>query len=273
MNINHTITSDYVKLTTVDKSGDTYALTIDGSHYFRYNPIVDPLLIYEYECSLSGETVNETTRQAKEDDPLSYITSFKLNLFKGQEEQKLADFTVDLYYTNELDYTNLSKKSTITELVSFDLTEQVVKIDCRFVDSQTYTVLVRDGNAIIAQTQFTVKREIPAMSFETLNEATIRVQDIKRSDKLIARHRGRIVAHPELAYKITWMTDSDGATGVKFNEGTATEIKLSKTGIGQTESSFLDTYIDYDDKGIKKTAVDKDGNTYVNSSGDTYIYN
>lgn len=281
LGINHKIVSDHITLSTVDKSGDDYSLSIGASNIFEYCALDDPLLNYEYECSIDGVKADEEKKKEYADDQQSYLLRIPVHLYKGREEIAIGNnYSLSLHYANKYDYDTDSDSTLVSEFSSYDAKNQVIEIDCRFIEDETFLILIHEvldastsQSIIVAQQTFQVHRVIPNVELQTINETTIREQDEERSDALIARYRGRLVKHPEIALKLTWKSDSDGATGVTYNEGTSTTFKLNKAKVGEGDSAFLETYIDYEHKGVKHVMTDENGEAYTDENGDVFIGN
>ena len=51
LGVNIPVKTDSIMLTTVDKSEDTYGLSIGDSQIIQYNPFLDKLLLYDYKVA------------------------------------------------------------------------------------------------------------------------------------------------------------------------------------------------------------------------------
>ena len=62
LGVNIPVKTDSIMLTTVDKSEDTYGLSIGDSQIIQYNPFLDKLLLYDYKVAnklISASTANK----------------------------------------------------------------------------------------------------------------------------------------------------------------------------------------------------------------------
>jgi hypothetical protein len=276
LNINHPIISEPITLTTVNKTDDAYSLSIPEDCALSYNPVHDPLLIYEHEVAIGARAYSSTDYAKAAADEKSYYIKIPFLLFKGINQIDSADYDVLLCYTYDVTHTSDDTDSDIPELVS--ISDGIITLDCRFIEKSDYTILVRakgdTSGVVLCQGQFTIQREYPAFELRTINGTAIQQDDLKRQDKVIASCCGEIVEYPELYLKMVWKTDSNGATGVTHNEGSETIFEIANTGIGEDyENSWLETYVDYDYKGAHEIVTTSSGEILVDEDNNILIVN
>ncbi len=82
LGVNIPVKTDSIMLTTVDKSEDTYGLSIGDSQIIQYNPFLDKLLLYDYKVAnklISASTANKNAAL----DENSYERTIPLMVTKG----------------------------------------------------------------------------------------------------------------------------------------------------------------------------------------------
>lgn len=116
-------------LTTVDKSEDTYGLSIGDSQIIQYNPFLDKLLLYDYKVANNLISASTANRNAALDEN-SYERTIPLMVTKGVNKITTG-YTIELYQVN-----SISSQTMLTtanhEIVALSLTS--LTMDLRLVE-------------------------------------------------------------------------------------------------------------------------------------------
>ena len=100
LGVNIPVKTDSIMLTTVDKSEDTYGLSIGDSQIIQYNPFLDKLLLYDYKVAnklISASTANKNAAL----DENSYERTIPLMVTKGVNKITTG-YTIELYQVNSI---------------------------------------------------------------------------------------------------------------------------------------------------------------------------
>lgn len=262
------IVTDKILLSTAEKSGDTYSISIDDSAILQYDPLKDNLLLYDYKVA---HGVISESATAKEDatDKNAYLHTIPFSVYCGVKKLT-SGYTVNLY---RVDGVNKLTQLTTADAEIEALTSSSVTLDLRLIKKSSYTLKVFVDNTEVAMTEFGVNRIFPTINISPTNGTAIHPSDTTRFDKVMVSSNGNIVEYPCRGLKIVWFTESTAKT-VKHNEGETTLFKLADTGIGNTYSDcVLDVYCEAEYKDAYSVAIDADGNTLVDSDGNTFIFN
>ncbi len=87
-------------MTTVDKSEDTYGLSIGDSQIIQYNPFLDKLLLYDYKVANNLISASTANRNAALDEN-SYERTIPLMVTKGVNKITTG-YTIELYQVNSI---------------------------------------------------------------------------------------------------------------------------------------------------------------------------
>lgn len=119
LGVNIPVKTDSIMLTTVDKSEDTYGLSIGDSQIIQYNPFLDKLLLYDYKVANNLISASTANRNAALDEN-SYERTIPLMVTKGVNKITTG-YTIELYQVN-----SISSQTMLTtanhEIVALSLT-------------------------------------------------------------------------------------------------------------------------------------------------------
>lgn len=268
LGVNIPVKTDSIMLTTVDKSEDTYGLSIGDSQIIQYNPFLDKLLLYDYKVANNLISASTANRNAALDEN-SYERTIPLMVTKGVNKITTG-YTIELYQVN-----SISSQTMLTtanhEIVALSLTS--LTMDLRLVEKGDYLLLAKVGGKEVARQQFSINRVYPKFTCIPASQASINPDEILHRNVAMVQWNGEIVPIPAPIIRMVWFTDSANKTGVQWQEGEKTVIMLDGTGIGETYlDDWLDVYIKAEQK--KAFSVLTDGtNEYTDSNGNIYINN
>lgn len=268
LGVNIPVKTDTIVLTTVDKSEDTYGLSIGDSQIIQYNPFLDKLLLYDYKVANKLISASTANRNAALDEN-SYERTIPLMVTKGVNKLTTG-YTVELYQVN-----SASSQTRLTtanhEVIASSLTS--LTLDLRLIEKGDYLVLIRVGSKEVARQQFSVNRVYPKFTCVPASQASINPDEILHRNVAMVQWNGEIVSIPAPIIRMVWFTDSANKTEVQWQEGDKAVTMLDATGIGETYlDDWLDVYIKAEQK--KAFSVLTDGtNEYTDISGNIYINN
>ncbi len=269
LGVNIPVKTDSIILTTVDKSEDTYGLSIGDSQIIQYNPFLDKLLLYDYKVANKLISASTANRNAALDEN-SYERTIPLMVTKGVNKITTG-YTIELYQVN-----SISSQTRLTtanhEIVALSLTS----LYNGFAFDRERGLLVVGEDSVERRLQ---DSNSPSIVFIQNLRAYRQVRLPFNPDEILHRNiamvqwNGEIVSIPAPIIRMVWFTDSANKTGVQWQEGEKTVIMLDGTGIGETYlDDWLDVYIKAEQK--KAFSVLTDGtNEYTDSNGNIYINN
>lgn len=274
LGVNIHIKCDPIVLSTVDKSGDDYSMSIGDDQIIQYDPFKDKLHLYEYKVAHGLITASTANRNASIDEN-SYERTVPIQLYKGADIVATTGYTVKLYQITGI----TSGVAQLTELTTtsdevIDITTSGVTIDLRLIAKRDYLIRAFVDNEPVAEKQFSVNRIYPKFTVRPTNGTSIEVNDTERYDVAMVDCDGNKVECPESIIKIIWKTDSATLTNVAHGEGGEIVFQLSKTGLGETYlDDWLDVYCEGDQKAVHEVAIDESGNELTDENGETFIFN
>lgn len=262
------VVTDPVILSTVDKSADSYGISIGESRQIYYNPFLDRLHLYEFKVS-HGLLSPSPADEEDADDANSYRRLVPVEVFKGAE--KVTDgYSLKLYRVDNVDsLTELAAANEVLQIAPAGIT-----LDLRLIGKADYMIKAFVGTREVAKLQFSVSRVYPSFSCEPSNETGILPTQTQRYDQAMVNSEGRIVECPGSVIRISWFTDTSAKKSVRHNEGDRTLFGLDKTGIGHTHSDdWLEVYTEAIQKNPYCMAVDESGNQLTDENGNNLIIN
>lgn len=270
LGVTHPIVTDEIVLSTVDKSLDSYGISIGEATAIYYNPFLDKLHLYEYKVASGIITASDAGRNAAMDNN-AYIRTIPVTVFKGAEILS-SGYTLKLY--------RVASASSATEITASDENEvnaisaSGITLDLRLVTKENYMIKAFVGNTEVARIQFGVSRILQAFSCSPTNDSAILPGQTARYDAAMVDSEGKVVECPESIISIVWYTDSAYKTHVEHNEGGHTIFQLEKTGVGDTfQDDWIDVYTEAIQKAAYAIAEDENGNTWVDENDNVWIFN
>lgn len=263
------IKTDTIILSTVDKSEDSYGISIGEDRNVRYSPFDDKLLLYEYKVAhgiISASSAAENSAR----DGNEYQRSIPVQVY-------LAGSKIDTGYTiklfkigSNLQLTEVSE--TDYEVISVGTTGIV--LDLRLIEKADYMVKAYVENVEKAKVQFSVERIYRNFTCTPTNETGIHAGQTARYDEAMVNCDGKAVQYPGNVLKIVWHTDTATIINKIHNEGGTTLFQLAPTGIGDTaDDDWIDVYVEAVQKEIHSVAIDEEGDVLTDESGNILIFN
>lgn len=257
------VRTDEIILSTTEKAGDSWSLSLGDSSIVKYDLFMDRLALYEYKTSHGLQEESETAEQDAT-DANSYLREIPITVYNGPAAVT-SGYTVELLRDGSPVSAGGEVQSIATDHVTLDL---------RLITEAGYVVRIKADGREVARANIAVAREYPKYTCNPTNGTDIAPGDTQRYDKANVMCRGNIVECPESIVKITWKTDTSARTNVTHNEGGETVFMLDDTGIGSSyNDSWLDVYTDSEQKGAHSIAVDEGGNTLTDEDGNVFIFN
>lgn len=251
------IISAPINLTTVDKAGDTWGVSIDVEPDIIYNPFLDKLLMYDYKVA-NGISAGS---RADAIDSNAYEKTINLLVTRGGVKVT-AGYTAHFYKLNGQTMTEITN-----DIEVIAKTNSSIKLDLRFIEKEDYMIIVKSEDKEVARTQFSATRSYPKYGVEILSGVSIRPNQYVHRNKVAVKHNSQIVEIPEPLIRMIWFTDTDNLIGKQWQEGNRCFIDILKTGIGKT---YLDSWMDLYIKTAHKKAfhqyedfTDTNGNIYI----------
>lgn len=268
LGVTHPIVTDEIVLSTVDKSADSYGLSIGESTSMFYNPFLDPLLLYDYKLAQGLRQASAADRAAAAADPNSYLRTIPITVFQGPNKLT-SGYTIELYrVTNVNTITKLNAEKEVVAIAASGIT-----LDLRVISKANYMIKALINGTEVARLQFSVERLFQGFSCTPTNDSAILPGQTSRYDQVLVDSEGKAIECPESIISIIWYTDSAHKTAVRHNEGGHTIFELAKTGIGDTSNDdWLEIYTDAIQKNAMAFAVDENGNTLVDENGNPLIF-
>ena len=268
LGMNIPVKTDTLLLTTLDKSEDTYALSIGESQIIRYNPFLDKLLMYDYKAANGLITASEASRSAALDEN-SYERAIDLLVTKGTKKITTG-YTIELYRVNST--TSQTPLTTADHEITLISTTRIT-MDLRLVEKGDYLILVKVDGKEVARQQYSVNRVYPKFTCVPASQASINPGEILHRNVAMVQWNGEIVPIPAPIVRMVWYTDSANKTGVEWQEGDKTVVMLDQSGIGDTYlDDWMDVYIRAEQKKAFYLLTDATDN-YTDSNGNIYINN
>lgn len=270
LGVTHPIVTDAILLSTVDKSLDSYSISIGEATAIYYNPFLDKLHLYEYKVSQGLIAASPALRTAALDEN-AYLRTIPISLFQGAT-QITTGYTVRLF--------RVVNANTLTEITASDenevnaITLTGVTLDLRMVTKENYMIKAYIGAVEVARIQFGVSRLIQGFSCTPTNDSAILPGQTARYDQAMVDSEGKSVECPESIIAIVWYTTSAYKTDVRHNEGGHTVFQLADTGVGDSyNDDWLDIFAEAIQKGAYSVATDESDNAFTDESDNVFIIN
>ena len=253
------IISAPINLTTVDKAGDTWGVSIDAEQDIVYNPFLDKLLMYDYKVAngLIAGNRNDAI------DSNAYEKTINVQVTNGGNEVATG-FTTHLYTVSNGTLTEVTN-----EIELIEKTNLKVVLDMRFIEKRNYVVIIKSEDLEVARTQFSITRLYPRYGIEIVSGASIRPNQYLHRNKAAVNYNAKIVEIPEPLIRMIWYTDTEHLTGKEWQEGSSCYIEVLRTGIGRT---YLDSWMELYIKAETKKAFQQ-YDDYTDENGNIYIGN
>lgn len=274
LGVNIPIHCDPIILSTVDKSGDDYSMSLGDDQIIQYDPFKDKLHLYEYKVAHGLISASTANREAATDEN-SYERTIPVTVYKGKDILPTSSYSVRLFQITGITsgVAQLTELTTATDEV-IAIANSGVTIDLRLIAKRDYLIRAYVSNELVAERQFSVNRIYPKFTVRPTNGTSINPHDVERYDVAMVDCDGNTVECPESIIKIIWKTDSASLTNVEHGEGGDIVFQLSKTGIGDTYlNDWLDVYCDGYQKDVHSVAIDESNNELTDENGETLIFN
>lgn len=270
LGVTHPIVTDEIVLSTVDKSLDSYSISIGEATAIYYNPFLDKLHLYEYKVAQGKISASSAARTAAL-DANAYLRTIPITVFKGPDAMT-SGYTVKLYrVVNQNSFTEItaSDENEVDSIAATGIT-----LDLRLVTKENYLIKAFIGTTEVARIQFSVARIIQGFSCTPTNESAILPGQTARYDEALVDSEGKAIECPESIIAIVWYTTSAYKSNVRHNEGGHTVFQLQDTGVGDTYTDdWIDVFTDAIQKEAYAIAQDGDGNTWVDENDNVWIFN
>lgn len=270
LGVTHPIVTDEIVLSTVDKSLDSYNMSIGDATAIYYNPFLDKLHLYEYKVAHGLLSESAAGRTAATDEN-AYLRTIPITVFKGPDKVT-SGYTIKLY--------RVVDQNTFTEITASDenevnaITNTGITLDLRLVSKENYLISAFVGTTEVARLQFSISRLIQGFSCTPTNESAILPGQIARYDEALVDSEGKAIECPESIIAIVWYTTSAYKSNVRHNEGGHTVFQLADTGVGDTYTDdWLEVFTDAIQKDAYYIATDEDGNTLTDEDGNVLLIN
>ena len=246
------IKTDPIVLSTVDKSEDSYGISI-GETNIRYSPFDDKLLEYDYKVAHGIIAANSSAEDAAKDGN-EYQRAIPIQVY-------LAGAKIDSGYTVKL--FKIASNMALTEVSASDyevisISTTGIVLDLRLIEKADYMVKAYVSNNEVAKIQFSIERIYRNFTCTPTNETGIHPGQTARYDQAMVNCDGKVVPYPGNVLKIIWHTDTAAITNKIHNEGGITIFQLAPTGIGTTDQDdWIDVYVEGD------ILVDESGNILI----------
>ena len=281
------VETEPIILSTVDKSDDSYQISMQDAACQPYNPINDTRLLVQYMDAHGYQSmVTSAQRTQAEKGVTNYLRNIKFGVWRGKTPVADTDMVLRCYAMTSGGFGTLLASTdggiVADEIVEFD--KQHITIDLRMVEKsinyaivaavRRYDVSGSDPYKVVAVQQLGIRRHYPKLKPTLLNECDFAATDRYHSNELMVSCKGKMLDFPGAFLSTVWKTDSNGITGLKHSESCKARIRLADCGMGNTESTaWLDIKAEVDYKSKYYIATDDDGNTLTDENGNELIFN
>jgi hypothetical protein len=262
------IKTDPIILSTVDKSEDSYGISI-GENNLRYSPFDDKLHLYDYKVA-HGIIAADASVEAAARDGNEYQRTIPIQVY-------LAGALIDSGYTIKL--YKIGANMALTEVSASDyevlsVSATGIQLDLRLIDKADYMVKAFVNNAEVAKNQISVERIYRNFTCTPTNETGIHPGQTARYDEAMVNCDGKVIPYPGNVLKIIWHTDTAYIINKIHNEGGTTIFQLADTGIGNTDADdWVDVYVEAVQKEKHSVAIDENDDILTDESGNILIFN
>lgn len=281
------VRSEPIILSTVEKSDDSYQISLEDAACQPYNPINDTRLLVQWMDSHGYiKKVSDAMRIKAKSGVTNYLRNIKFGVWRGKVPATDKEMVLRCYAMASGGLGTLLASTdggiVADEIVEFD--KQHIAIDLRMVeDAINYAIvaLVKRYGAseeatwkIVAVQQLGIKRQYPKLTLALKNECDVAATDRYHSNETMISCKGKVLDYPGACLSTVWKTDSYGATGMTHSESSKARIRLSDCKMGDTESTaWLDVRAEVDYKTKYYIATDDEGNTLTDEIGNELIFN
>ena len=262
------IKTDAIILSTVDKSKDSYAISISENN-LRYSPFDDKLHLYDYKVA-HGIIAASASAEAAARDGNEYQRSIPIQVFIA-DELMTSGYTIKLY--------KIGANMALTEVSASDyevlsVSDTGIQLDLRLIEKADYMIKAFVNNAEVAKVQLSVERIYRNFTCTPTNETGIHPGQTSRYDEAMVNCDGKAVPYPGNVLKIIWHTDTAAIINKVHNEGGTTIFQLIPTGVGTTDADdWVDVYVEAVQKEAFCVAIDENGDILTDESGNILIFN
>lgn len=263
------IKTDAIILSTIDKSEDSYGISIGETRNIRYSPFDDKLHLYDYKVA-HGIISPDSSVEAAARDGNEYQRTIPIQVY-------LAGTLIDTGYTIKL--FKIVSNLELTEVTESDyevlsISTTGIQLDLRLIEKADYMIKAFVDNNAVAKVQLSVERIYRNFTCTPTNETGIHHGQTARYDEAMVNCDGKIISYPGHVLKITWLTDTATVINKIHNEGGTTLFQLSDTGVGNTYADdWIDVYVKAVQKECYSVAIDEEGDILTDEAGNILIFN
>ena len=266
---NYTIESDPITLYTADKGADDYVMSITEDTDISYNPFLDKLALYDYKVANGLVSASAEERNACFDDN-EYERHIPVEVYRANELMK-DGYSIELYRNGVRLLP--SSADAPNEIISVSAKEIV--IDLRLVEKSDYTAKVMVGGKSVTQFQFSASRVYAPISQPIFTVCSdIDWGKIMRANKALVMYNGNVVEYPNRLVELQWSTlakDGNVSTEKAWQEGERCVYRIDETGLGNTDSDYIEERIAYELRSANDHISDESGALLLDESGELLI--
>ena len=266
---NYNIESDPITLYTADKGADDYVMSITEDTDISYNPFLDKLALYDYKVANGLVAASAEARSACFDDN-EYERHIPVEVYRANELMK-DGYSIELYRNGARLLP--SSADAPNEIISVSAKEIV--IDLRLVEKSDYTAKVMVGGKSVTQFQFSASRVYAPISQPIFTVCSdIDWGKIMRANKAVVMYNGNVVEYPNRLVELQWSTlakDGNVSTEKAWQEGERCVYRIDETGLGNTDSDYIEERIAYELRSANDHISDESGALLLDESGELLI--
>ena len=266
---NYNIESDPITLYTADKGADDYVMSITEDTDISYNPFLDKLALYDYKVANGLVAASAEARSACFDDN-EYERHIPVEVYRANELMK-DGYSIELYRNGARLLP--SSADAPNEIISVSAKEIV--IDLRLVEKSDYTAKVMVGGKSVTQFQFSASRVYAPISQPIFTVCSdIDWGKIMRANKAVVMYNGNVVEYPNRLVELQWSTvakDGNVSTEKAWQEGERCAYRIDETGLGNTDSDYIEERIAYELRSANDHISDESGALLLDESGELLI--
>ena len=264
-NTNYTIESDPITLYTSDKGTDDYVMSITEDTDISYNPFLDKLALYDYKVANGLVSASSEARSACFDGN-EYERHIPVEVYRANELMK-DGYSIELYRNGA----RLLPSSADAPNEIISVSAQEIVIDLRLVEKSDYTAKVMVGGKSVTQFQFSASRFYAPISQPIFTICSdIDWGKIMRANKAVVMYNGNVVEYPNRLVELQWSTvakDGNVSTEKEWQEGERCAYRIDETGLGNTDSDYIEERIAYELRSANDHLSDESGALLLDESG------
>lgn len=280
---NVSVSTPSFNISTIDKSLDQWEVALLCPSIRNYDPIRDNLLLYDYKVAQGIISASAAAEEAANDET-AYLYKVGLEARQGSVYQSIG-YGLILYRISNGSLVQVASIDPTTGNLTCDddnevvsMTRSQIVLDMRLIDYENYVLAVtvdNEGTAVEAtRGQFAVSRYYGVIRLNSVNGTGVAPNEAIRRDYVQAWYDGNVLDYPECAIRIVWMTEDANGNETEHNEGDKTEYVLADAGMGDSVSSTLSQWLNYEQKESYGIALDDDNETiFTDEDGVPYIFN